>query len=181
MRLRYLELQHRIRKVMSEKKTREKPHRLPAAAYVGEKTAAFTILVKDRQPLFREPPVLQKFCELLIEESVRCECDIPIYCFMPDHLHLMVRGRSESSLIKGCVDKFKLRAGIWVGTNYPNFSLHTNYWDHVVRGSEDWRNQAVYIALNPVRAGLVDHAYDYPGTGCIGINRDEMFEEIFFG
>lgn len=43
-----------------------------------------------------------------------------------------------------------------------------NFYDHLIRSGEDWREQAWYIALNPVRAGLVSRFADYPFTGSLG-------------
>jgi putative transposase len=149
--------------------------------YEGQKTVAYTILVHDRKPLFRKAEVVDRLIEILAVRLEGHQCDAPIYCFMPDHLHVLVRGLHERANSKHAIDKFKLSAGIWLRTNQPEFRLKHDYFDHIVRCSEDWRAQAQYIALNPVRAGLIEHASDYPYTGCIGAGRSEMLEGIFFG
>lgn len=125
--------------------------------------------------------MIQEFTQTLADCCNENSCEIPIYCFMPDHLHLMVRGKLEHSNTKAVVDRFKFRTGFWLHTQGLKERLQSSYYDHIIRGSEDWRNQAQYIALNPVRAGLTDDLFDYPHTGCIGMDRTEMLQDIFFG
>jgi hypothetical protein len=36
------------------------------------------------------------------------------------------------------------------------------FYDHVIRGEEDWRTKLHYLHGNPVRAGLMESAADYP-------------------
>lgn len=47
-----------------------------------------------------------------------------------------------------------------------------NFFDHIIRGTKDWRVHAAYIAMNPVRAGLVANWFDYPFLGSIGCELD---------
>lgn len=72
---------------MADNKTqiREKAHRLPPDAYVGQKTVAFTICAADRQPIFECDLLVQKCTEILQSECQKYDCDIPLFCFMPDH------------------------------------------------------------------------------------------------
>lgn len=92
-----------------------------------------------------------------------------------------MRGLTPDAAIKTTVDKFKWRIGFWLHTQGRNEKIQKDYYDHVIRIGQDWRAQAIYIALNPVRAGIVENPFDYAKTGCIGSNREEMLEEIFFG
>jgi REP element-mobilizing transposase RayT len=140
---------------------RRRKHRLPLERYAGKRTVAYTILVEDRKPLFQKQDVIDRLLDLLALKMGTYKCDVPIYCFMPDHLHVLARGLDDDANSKIAMDRFKLSVGIWLGTNYPAYSLHHDYFDHIVRCSEDWGNQARYIALNPVRRGLVEHAIEF--------------------
>jgi putative transposase len=159
---------------------RERKHRLPPSEYIGQKTVAFTVGVIDRHPLFEDPDVVKASVGFLADGCEQNNCEVPVYCFMPDHLHLMVRGKHEFSNIKSVLDSFKIRAGFWLRTKGYPYRLQANYYDHIIRSGEDWMIQARYIVLNPVRAGLIDDPFTYPHTGCIGMNRAEMLVEIFF-
>lgn len=104
----------------------------------------------------------------------RYDCAVPMFCFMPDHLHVMLMGLSGRAEPKRAMDSFKLESGIWISKNRPAFHWQRGYYDHVVRRSHDWRRQAAYIFSNPVRAGLVVDPFDYPYSGCIGCPIEEV-------
>ena len=101
---------------------------------------------------------------------------------MPDHLHLVVQGMSESSDTKSAADRFKAQAGIWLERNRPGASIQEGYYDHIIRPTDDFRRQLFYILSNPVRAGLVEDPFRYPFSGSIGYNlRELIFDQAFNG
>src|SRR5579862_964808 len=134
---------------------REKPHRLPAEDYRGDVTISATVCVVGRRPLLSDEEVVATFVSKLRSLSERWNCWIPIYCFMPDHLHLIVKGNPVGGDAKALLDGFKTSAGIWLSRRRPGFRLQKDYHDHVMRVGEDWRNHAFYVLNNPVRAGLI--------------------------
>lgn len=75
---------------------------------------------------------------------------------MPDHLHLIAgfpKTESMSSVIRDWKRLTARRAGIvW----------QRNYFDHRVRPNEGLQQKTDYIRDNPVRAGLVKVAEDWP-------------------
>ena len=81
---------------------------------------------------------------------------------MPDHLHLLLEGLSGGSDLRKCIKLAKQR------TSYAAIRLglgqlwQSGYHDRVVRQDEDVAGYADYIVQNPVRAGLVQRASDYP-------------------
>jgi hypothetical protein len=50
---------------------------------------------------------------------------------------------------------------------FPSSLWHKSYHDHVVRSEEDLLQIAEYILGNPVRAGLVESAAEYPFSGSL--------------
>ena len=79
-------------KAMERKPIRQRPHRLPLEDYSGEVTAAFTICVSENHPLFYEKEVVKTFIDILRKAVDNHDCQVIIYCFMPDHVHLILRG-----------------------------------------------------------------------------------------
>jgi putative transposase len=78
---------------------------------------------------------------------------------MPDHLHLFVRGTID----------FKL--GAWIGglkrvvaaaVTGGRGIWQRGFFDHVIRTGESYSEKWHYVRENPVRAGLVAHAEDWP-------------------
>ncbi|RYD77624.1 MAG: hypothetical protein EOP84_15310 [Verrucomicrobiaceae bacterium] len=153
---------------------REKAHRLPREHYLGERAIAFTACLRDRRQNMTDPILVEAFTERLGEAAARHRCTVPLYTFMPDHLHVLLLGKDEASDGKAAMDRFKASTGWWLYRNQPGVKWQKDYWDHIVRVHEGWESQARYIAGNPVRAGLVDDLFDWPYTGSIGYDVREV-------
>ncbi|MFI5386304.1 MAG: REP-associated tyrosine transposase [Fimbriimonadales bacterium] len=153
---------------------REKPHRLPDAAYYGKVAVAFTACVEMRKPLFLRPDVVELFAETLRHESSTHKSEISIYCFMPDHLHVIIRGTEWASRPKTTMDSFKYVTGCWLAANLPEYEWQEDYYDHIIRNGEDADGQTIYIACNPVRAGIATSPLDYPFTGSFATDWKEL-------
>jgi len=81
---------------------------------------------------------------------------------MPDHMHLMFRLQSgtlaegirrfsllTTGRIRGALD---LEGPVW----------QAGFYDHALRGERSMNAYLLYMAQNPVRAGLVSRAEDWP-------------------
>ena len=87
------------------------------------------------------------------------------YVIMPDHVHLFVRG--------GC----NFRLGAWVGalkqtlakarmlTRAKGQVWQEGFFDHLLRNNKSYSQKWNYVRENPVRAGLVKSAADWPYQG----------------
>jgi putative transposase len=81
---------------------------------------------------------------------------------MPDHLHMLLEGLSGGSDFCQFMKDVKQR------TSYQAIRLgggrlwQDGYHDRIVRQDEDVAAYVHYILQNPVRAGLVARAEDYP-------------------
>jgi REP element-mobilizing transposase RayT len=92
---------------------------------------------------------------------------------MPDHLHLLVMGSDDSDL-PGFVKDFKQRTGYAYRRATAKALWQKSYHDHVVRAEEDVREVARYIVSNPVRAGLVATATEFPYSGWLAWGRSVL-------
>jgi putative transposase len=75
---------------------------------------------------------------------------------MPDHLHALISIGGDTSL--GDINSSFKRAT----TKFAGVSWQRNFFDHRLRRDEGLRQKAEYICENPVRAGLVNQANDWP-------------------
>jgi len=158
---------------IKKKIIREKLHRLPAKMYVGNKTIAFTICIKNNRNLFESTKMFEYFEKELILSLEKNNCTAHVYLFMPDHLHLIVEGYSEDSNIKKAIELFKQKTGYWLTKNMSDYKWQKDYYDHIIRDDEDMRNQIKYILYNPVRASLVENWKDYKFKGSTIYNFEE--------
>lgn len=145
-----------------------RPQRLPVDRYRGERTVVYHLCVQDRFHLFADMRIVEAAIGYLEEATHSHGCVVPVYCFMPNHVHLMIKGLADDSCSLSAVSAFKHRTGMWFQRQHLNGRWQRDFYDHVLRMGDDWHHQARYIAMNPVRAGLIEEWSEYPGTGAIG-------------
>lgn len=115
-----------------------------------------------RQPVFFGDYDHQLYLRILSEQAGRHGLKIWAYCLMPNHVHLIVVPNSTSGLAQGIGETHRrytryinLREGwtgyLWQG-RFASFPLEEDHLYAAVR----------YVELNPVRAGMVQYAEDYP-------------------
>ena len=117
------------------------------------------------------PIFYYKFRELLTHTMFRYGVCCPIYCCMPDHIHLLWVGILNSADQKTAMRYFRKQMKPVLEKLTVQFQLQP--YDHVLHDEERERNAfeevADYIARNPERKGLVppDGFAHYPFTGCL--------------
>jgi putative transposase len=91
---------------------------------------------------------------------------IGAYVIMPDHLHLFIATDDEKIAISAWMKSLKnsisktLRAN---GIAPPHWQK--TFFDHLLRNSESYSEKWNYVRDNPMRAGLVIRAEDWPYMG----------------
>ena len=101
----------------------------------------------------------------ILRAAMRFEFAVLAYCLMPDHVHLLMEGRSERSDLRRFIKRAKQSSGQSYAAAASGSLWQDSYHDHVVRPEEDLSGIARYIIENPVRAGLVKSPLDYPFVG----------------
>ncbi len=87
------------------------------------------------------------------------------YCFMPDHVHLAVKGQKEHSDLRRFVKIAKQRVAYRARTRFGIALIwQDGYYERIVR-SHGMESVVRYILNNPVKAGLAARAEDYPFSG----------------
>src|SRR5260370_5374578 len=145
--------------------------RLPAEHYRGQAYVHWSMTIDERKRGWLVPIFYYKFRELLTHTMFRYGLCCPIYCCMPDHLHLLWIGVFEGSDQRNAVKYFRKQLNPILDKLEARFQKQP--YDHVLREEERAKDacEAVveYIARNPERAGLArpDRYQDYPYTGCL--------------
>jgi putative transposase len=144
---------------------RRKNIRLPRANYLGHKWYFLTACTQDRVPRLHNPPLVSQHLELLTGRAREEFFDIQAYCFMPDHLHLLVSGREEASDCLAFIYGFKQRSAFAFKQATGQRLWQHKPYDHILRPDERWEAVAYYIWMNPVRKGLCARPEDWPYSG----------------
>ena len=144
---------------------RRKNIRLPRASYLGHQWYFLTACTQDRSPRLQDALLVCQHLDLLTLQA-REQCfDIQAYCFMPDHLHLLVSAKHEASDCLAFIDGFKQRSAFaFKQATGARLWQHKPY-DHILRRDEHWEGVAYYIWMNPVRKGLCASPEDWPYSG----------------
>lgn len=145
--------------------------RLPPENYRGQAYVHWSMTMEDRKQGWLIPIFNYKFREILTHTAFRYGLCCPIYCCMPDHLHLLLVG-----ILDGCDQlnaiKF-LRTQLNLVLDKLGAQLQQQPYDHVLREEQRERHAfegvVEYIARNPERAELVppDHFQEYKYSGCL--------------
>lgn len=159
---------------------RERKHRLPEAAYYGKKCVAFTANEARRKPLLACDEVHDALRAILATAAREHGCTVPVYCLMPDHLHVLLLGTDDASRPKRAMERFKYLSGIWFQQCRPDLDWQKDFYDRIVRRSEGLDAQARYVALNPVRKGLAPDIFAWPYTGSIRYDLREVLLDAWW-
>ena len=157
---------------------RQKTHRLPRDAYHGEVTVAFTVCVEKKRPLFIDTSVVDLFVRFLISAIKKNDSMALIYCFMPEHVHLILQGTTFSANVWRAIVDFKQQSGFWLGEHRQMYRWQRGFFDHIIRQNEDLSAQIRYISQNPIRRGLVQAWDEYPYTGAHGIHLKDVINGV---
>lgn len=147
-------------------------HRLPSECYKGTTCCVFTCCVKQHVSLFVNESIFCIFERELINALNHYDIDAHVYLFMPDHIHILLQGKSDESDLLGVMKYFKQKTGYWLSKNKKGVSWQKEYFDHVLRKDEDIGKHVKYILGNPVRAGLTDNWKEYQFKGTTIYNFD---------
>ena len=148
--------------------------RLKDFNYKGFYRYFLTICTFEKSKYFTDNGLVYKVLDVLREVSNHCQFDIWAYCFMPDHLHLLIEGKDESSDMCKFVALFKQYSGYQFKKECGRKLWEENYYEHILRKKEATQKVATYIFENPIRKGIVEDytSYPYLGSFVFGLDSD---------
>jgi REP element-mobilizing transposase RayT len=157
------------------KKIFQKRTRLKDFNYKGYYTYYVTICTDYRKIHFNNEEHVNLVLEKMKEISYEYSFIIIIYCFMPDHLHILAKGESEESDFLEFMKTFKQITGFYFKKKFEKSLWQENYFEHVLRSNEDVFKIAGYILENPMRKGLVEDPFKYKYTGSLKYKLEDLF------
>lgn len=84
---------------------------------------------------------------------------------MRDHLHLVVEATDNAADLVEFITLFKQHSGFEHRRETGRHLWQEGFYDRVLRKDEDTREAVRYVLGNPVRAGLVRAAHEWPFSG----------------
>lgn len=138
----------------------------------------------NREEVFFDTKDRKKYLALLKKYSVKWESTIISYCLMSNHIHLLTKPKSDESL-------YKMMQGLTLCyTQYFNRTYQRTgrlwecrYHSCIVDHEKYLWAVARYVEQNPVRAGMVEKAEDYPYSSArahVNGSKDAVLGEELF-
>jgi putative transposase len=138
----------------------------------------------NREEVFFDAKDRKKYLALLKKYSVKWESTIISYCLMSNHIHLLTKPKSDESL-------YKMMQGLTLCyTQYFNRTYQRTgrlwecrYHSCIVDHEKYLWAVARYVEQNPVRAGMVEKAEDYPYSSArahVNGSKDAVLGEELF-
>ena len=143
--------------------------------YRGPRVYSLTLACAGRRRRFANGSLVADCADALRVAAREHDARVYAYCFMPDHLHLLVHGGTRTFLPDFVHDFKQVTGGAFSKTTGAQL-WQRSYFDHIVRSEEGVLRVARYIAANPVRAGLAPNAASYPHTGSLDWDRAVLVE-----
>jgi putative transposase len=134
-------------------------------SYRGVHRYLLTFCAIERARVFERTDIVEDALQQIRITASRERSAILAYCFMPDHVHLLIEGLNDHADLKQFAKMAKQRSGASHALSASGRLWQEGYWETVLRKDEDARPVARYIFENPVRASLVMSARDYPHLG----------------
>ncbi|MGR3295094.1 MAG: transposase, partial [Candidatus Bathyanammoxibius sp.] len=123
--------------------SRKSSPRLKGFDYKGRYCYFVTCCTYESSLYFKNRKVVLSTMMILKETISAKKAGLFAYCFMPDHLHLLISGGAEFPL-KDFMKVFKQKSSYNFRKEYGQSLWQRSYYDHVLRKEEDIRNTVLY-------------------------------------
>ena len=121
----------------------------------------FTLVTKDRQPLFRTPETVDLLRGAFRELRKERPFEIDAAVILPDHLHCIWRLPEGDADYSNRWKSIKRRFTTAYGGK-PGEVWQARFWEHLIRDERDWRNHMDYVHYNPVKHGHAASPLEWP-------------------
>jgi REP-associated tyrosine transposase len=154
-----------------------RPKRLEGFTYIGKHAYSLTICTFQRYEAFRDVDFTRQSIAKLLITAKKFGFAVVAYCFMPDHVHLVVMGQRDDSALESFVKSLNTQLGFYWHQKTGGTLWQGGYRDDILRADASVILTARYVVMNPVRAGLVDDPkrYEFSGSDCYTI--DEILDD----
>jgi len=130
-----------------------------------------TVCTHHREPVLAAPAVTEVLVGALKDSLVDHGWMVGRYVVMPDHVHFFASPCGDNAKrLSSFVGFWKRSTATTIRKRtLPSFAWQREFFDHLLRNDESYARKWEYVRLNPVRAGLVADAQEWPYQGEIRV------------
>jgi len=119
-------------------------------------TYALTILTHRRRAIFLRTANADLMLEILFRHRANHRYQLHAFAVMSDHIHVLLTPVQDLSR---CIQYIKGGFSHAVRHQFQAEVWHSGHFEHRIRNAEDFHNQQMYIAQNPMRRHLENYSY----------------------
>lgn len=142
-----------------------KPPRLQSFDYLGLHRDSLTFCTDHRRHVFISQAAVTLVLSQISRAAAEQKFAVIAYCFMPDHLHLLVAGQSETSDCKHFIARAKQYSGYSYSKQFGSRLWQRYGFEHVLRDEELTPVVARYLLGNPTALGLPSKCWTIRSSG----------------
>ena len=150
------------------------PPHLRDFSYVGRHSYALEFTTFDRRELFQDPETVRLTLEQFLRAGAERGFALAAYCFMPDHVHLVIDGKRDDADGKAFIKAAKQYSNYYFKQARKETLFQRYGYERAIRSDIERGLTIAYVVANPVVAGLVTRAADYPFLGSEIYSMDEL-------
>ena len=155
-----------------------KPDHLKAFDYRGLYRYFLTFCTYERREIFVTAARVDLVMLQILRAAGDCDMAVITYCFMPDHLHLLIEGQQDDSDALRFIHRAKQFSGFYSRKEFRERLWQRYGFERTLRDEHATLSVARYILENPVRAGIARNAADYPFSGSKVYSVEQILEAI---
>jgi putative transposase len=111
--------------------------RLRVFHYTGFHAYSLTLCTFERRPYFTDADLVRDVLVQILRAAAESTFDVPAYCFMPDHVHLLLCGNELTSHLPACMKLLRQRTAVdFSRTRRGERLWQVGYFEHVLRDDE---------------------------------------------
>jgi putative transposase len=154
------------------------PEHLKTFDYLGFYRYFLTFCTFERQAHF----TTQEHVNLVLLHIQRAASEqrfaLIAYCFMPDHLHLLIGALADNSDARRFIKAAKQYSGFYFKQKFEHQLWQRYGFERTLRDDDATLTVARYIVENPLRARLVEKVEDYRFAGSSVYSIGELLDAI---
>ncbi len=154
---------------------RRKPNRLKDFEYTNPFIYFITICSYEKNKTFVNSDTVSEMLKHLEKSADKHNVQVLAYCFMPDHVHLLVGSNDAEGNLINFIKDFKQKTGYEFKKKHDVSLWQKSFYDHILRKEESVIDLVRYIFNNPVRKGLVTEFKKYPFLGSMVVDIDDIY------
>jgi putative transposase len=140
------------------------PHH-PGLPYTGRHHYFLTFCTAGQARVFEDSAAVDLVRTQILRAAGEYGFEITAYCYMPDHVHLLVHGVRDDSDCKAFIKAAKQYSGYYFRQRWYSRLWQRYGFERVIRDDRERAFVIGYMVANPVRAGLVSHPEQYAHLG----------------